>query len=82
MEKTIYTREYDAVLRQLRESRKKAGITQVDLANRLKLTQSVVSKIERGDRRLDVIELRTFCLAIGITLLDFVTQLERKLTRR
>jgi len=82
MEKTIYTREYDAVLRQLRETRKKAGVTQVELANRLKLTQSVVSKIERGDRRLDVIELRTFCLAIGISLSDFVTQLERKLARR
>ena len=82
MEKSIYTREYDAVLRQLREARKKAGVTQVELADRLKLTQSVVSKIERGDRRLDVIELRTICLAIGISLSDFVTQLERKLTRR
>lgn len=79
MEKSIYTRDYEAVVRQFRELRKKAGVTQVELAKRLGLTQSMVSKIERGDRRLDVIELRTACLAIGISLADFVTRLEKKL---
>ena len=82
MEKTIYTREYEAIVRQLRESRKKAGITQVELAERLGLTQSMVSKIERGDRRLDIIELRTACHAIGISLMDFVVSLEKKLGNR
>ncbi len=82
MEKTIYTREYDAVVRLLRAARKTAGITQIELAERLGLTQSLVSKMERGDRRLDIIEVRTICRAIGISFLEFVTQLERQLTRR
>jgi transcriptional regulator with XRE-family HTH domain len=82
MEKTIYTREYEAVVRQLRESRKKARVTQIQLAERLGLTQSMVSKIERGDRRLDIIELRTACHAIGISLTDFVAALEKKLATR
>ena len=38
-----------------------------------------VSKCERGERRIDIIELRAFCLAIGITLNEFCTQLEREL---
>jgi len=82
MEKSIYSRDYDAVLRQLRELRKAAGVTQVELADRLGMTQSLVSKIERGDRRLDIIELRTICGAIGVSLVEFVTKLETKLTRR
>lgn len=81
MEKSIYSRDYDAVLRQLRELRKAAGVTQVELADRLGMTQSLVSKIERGDRRLDIIELRTICSAIGVSLVEFVTKLETKLTR-
>src|SRR5690242_16046972 len=56
MEKTIYSREYAVVLRLLREAREKTGMTQVELAKKLKLTQSFVSKIERGDRRLDVVQ--------------------------
>ena len=82
MEKTIYTREYDAVVQLLRAARKTVGVTQVELAERLGLTQSLVSKMERGDRRLDIIEVRTICLAIGISFPEFVTQLERSLGKR
>ena len=82
MEKTIYSSEYDAVVRLLRAARKTARITQVELAERLGLTQSLVSKMERGDRRLDIIEVRTMCRAIGISFPEFVNQLERKLSKR
>lgn len=82
MEKSIYTREYQSMLRLLREARAEAGITQVDLAKRLRLTQSLVSKIERGDRRLDLAELRSFCKAIGIGLVEFVSRVEKELTKR
>ena len=81
MEKTIYTREYAAVLRLLKEARRKAGVTQVELARRLGLTQSQVSKLERGDTRIDVVQLRAMCAACGLSLLDFVKRLERHLTR-
>lgn len=82
MEKSVFTPEYEILLKQLRSARKAAGVTQVEMAERLALTQSLVSKIERGDRRLDVIELRRFCKAIGMTLTEFVSQLERKLGKR
>jgi ribosome-binding protein aMBF1 (putative translation factor) len=79
MEKSIYTREYAAVLRVLRQARKDAGITQVQLAKKLRLTQSLLSKMERGETRLDIIQLRTICRLLGITLADFVERLEREL---
>ncbi len=81
MEKTIYSREYAVVLRLLRAAREKAGITQVQLAKKLGLTQSFVSKIERGDRRLDIVQLRTVCKLFGLTLGEFVEQLEAELDR-
>ena len=79
MEKTIYTREYEIVLRLLKEARETAGITQVQLAKKLKQSQSFVSKIERGDRRIDIVQLRTICKIIGTTLMEFVSRLEKEL---
>lgn len=79
MDKTIYSREYAVVLRLLRAARERSGITQVQLAKKLKLTQSFVSKIERGDRRLDIVQLRTICQTMGLSLSEFVEQLEKEL---
>ena len=56
--KTIYSTEYKAVLRKLKKARKKLGLTQVEIAKRLDKPQSFVSKIENGERRLDIIELK------------------------
>ncbi len=80
MEKTIYTAEYAQLLRLLRETREKANVTQTELAERLGRSQSFVTKFERGDRRLDAIQLRTICLALGTDLVSFVSELERRLT--
>ena len=82
MEKTIFTEEYAALLALLRETRKAAGLTQVQLAERVGETQSYVSKLERGELRLDVIQLRTLCLAFGTTLPGFVAKLEERLAKR
>jgi len=79
MDKTIFTREYRVVVRLLRTARLEAGLTQVDLAGKLGITQSLLSKMERGDRRVDVIELRSLCAAMGLELPDFVRRLEREL---
>jgi len=81
-EKSIYTDEYGLVLRLLREARKKSGITQIDLADQLGQTQSFVSKVERGDRRLDIVQLRTILLEFGVTLPDFVIQLESEIAKQ
>lgn len=81
MEKSIYTREYAVLLELLREAREKAGLTQVELAKRLKQSQSFVSKVEVGERRLDLIQLRTMCRVLGTTLPEFVAKLEERLSR-
>ena len=82
MDKTIYTREYTAVLRLLKKARESAGITQVQLAERLGQTQSFVSKIERGERRLDIVQLRTILKEFKMSLPKFVEQFESVLAKR
>lgn len=79
MEKSIYTQEYSAFLRLLRQVREDAGLTQVDLADALKSTQSFVSKVERGETRLDIIQLRTVLTALGVNLPTFARRLEREI---
>lgn len=74
--KSQYQREYASFLRCLKRTREEAGITQVQLADRLGQTQSSVSKIERGERRVDVVELRAICKALGTSLVAFVRRLE------
>ena len=77
MEKSIPSARYAVFLQVLREAREKAGLTQVQLARKIGETQTFVSKCERGERRVDVIELRTFCQAFGLNLKQFATALER-----
>lgn len=81
MEKSIHSVRYAVFLKVLRKSRQDAGLSQVQLAKMLGETQTFVSKCERGERRLDVIELRTFCRAFGVSLRDFVARLERAISR-
>ena len=77
VEKSIYTREYSAFLHLLRQAREGAGMTQVDLAAALERTQSFVSKVERGETRLDIVQLRTLLAALGVGLPEFARRLER-----
>lgn len=77
MQKSISSRNYAQFLKTLREEREKAGITQEEMATRLGESQSFVSKCERGERRMDIVELREFCKAMGLTLEKFVKQFER-----
>lgn len=81
MDKTIYTHEYAMLLKLLAEVRADAGVTQVQLAKKLSVTQSTISKIERGDLRLDVIQLRTICLYLGTTIEAFILKLETRLSK-
>ena len=56
MRKTLYTKKYKFLCEQLRAARKEAGMTQQQVADRLKKHQSFVAKYEAGERRLDVVE--------------------------
>lgn len=87
MEKAIHSPEYRTFLRVLRKTREELGVTQVELADRLSkqhstITQSLVSKLERGEVRLDVVQLRWICGALGMTLIEFVGRLEAALPSR
>ena len=76
MEKSIFTAEQEKLQTLLRQIRLGAGLRQSDLAQKLKQPQSFVSKYESGERRLDVLEVRQICEAVGITLEDFAQRLE------
>ena len=60
------------------EARNTAGITQADLAARLKRPQSFVSKYERGERRLDVVEFGDVAKALGIDPVRFLGRFYRE----
>jgi len=56
--KSLYHKSYRQLLHRLREARKHAGLTQVQVAKALRKPQSFVSKVEVGERRIDPIELK------------------------
>ncbi len=62
------------------QERQKADITQADLSARLKRPQSFVSKYERGERRLDVVEFGHVANAIGFDPAKFLASFYRELT--
>ena len=82
MEKSVHTREYRLLLELLRETRQQARVTQVQLADRLGQTQSFISKCERGELRLDLVQLRAFCQSLGTSLAAFVKKYEQRLVSR
>jgi transcriptional regulator with XRE-family HTH domain len=79
MKKKIYMAQRNRMTDLLREVRLETGLTQVDLATRIEKDQAYVSRYESGQRRLDVLEVREICQALGITLEEFVKKLEKML---
>lgn len=79
MEKSIHQKRYHTMIALLRGKREAIGMTQVQLAEKLKLSQTAVSKIETCERRIDVIELIDVCNAINISFVDFFKELNLKL---
>lgn len=79
MRKSVFTPEYRVLLKLLRAARKSANLTQAQLGKRLRRSQSWVSKCERAERRIDVIELRRMCRVLGTTLPAFIEKLEEAL---
>jgi len=77
MEKSIHSQEYQLFLETLRAARDTAHLTQDQVAARLDETQSFVSKCERGERRIDIVELRAWCKALGISLHVFLKHFEQ-----
>ena len=66
MSKSIYREEHRTLLSLVREGRESRGMTQADVAEKIGLTQARVSDLERGGRRMDVLEYLDYCAAIGL----------------
>ena len=65
MSSSIFTQRHQEFIAFIASARKAADVTQVELAARLGKPQSFVSKVERGERRLDVIEFCQVAEALG-----------------
>lgn len=79
MSKKTNKKEYTALTKTLYSLRIGAGLKQMDLANILEVPQSYVSKIETGERRLDLIELKTVVQAMGANLTEFIIEFEKNI---
>lgn len=77
MPRSVFTDEYERFRRLLVDARKKANLSQLALAKKLAKPQSFVSKYERGERRLDVIEFGQVARALDIDPLKFLKRVYR-----
>ena len=77
--KSIFTDEYEVFLQRLVAARREAGLTQQDLATRINRPQSFVSKYERGERRLDVLEFVMICHAVSVDPCSIIREVESRL---
>lgn len=80
--KKLYSDEYQALLALLRETRKAAGKSQVEMAAELGVAQSFVSKCERGERRVDLIDLLRMLRVMGAAPDRFLAQLQERFPPR
>ena len=78
MQKSIHTTRYRVLLDLLVQARRDVKLTQAELAARLGMTQSSVSKVERGERRLDVVELHDWCRALHHPFATFTAAFDRR----
>jgi len=75
--KSIGTREHAKLASLLRDLREEAGLSQKELGALLDAKQSFVSRMETGQRRMDLVELSTIARALGSSLADIVRRFER-----
>ena len=58
MSKSVYSKDYKDIIERLKTARIEAGLAQQEVADKLGKPQSYISKIESGERRLDVAEMK------------------------
>lgn len=66
MTRSVFLHSYSVLTQCIVDARTAAGVTQVELAKRLRRPQSFVAKVEGGDRRLDVIEFLQITTALNV----------------
>jgi len=60
MGKSVHSEDYGRIIKRLKEARLESNLSQQDVADKLGKPQSYISKIESGERRLDVAEMKKF----------------------
>jgi len=75
--RSVFTKKYDHFRQLLIQARKAAGMTQAELAQKLSRPQSFVSKFERGERRLDVIEFLEIARALSFDPVPFLRKISK-----
>lgn len=58
--KSIHTKEQAAFVARLKQAREDTGLTQVEVAKKLKCSQSYISKVESGELKVGAVELKQF----------------------
>jgi transcriptional regulator with XRE-family HTH domain len=74
--KSVYTEEYNQFRKMLIAARKTTNLTQAELSIKLQRPQSYVSKYERGECRLDLIEFWEIAEVLKIDTVGFIQQLK------
>lgn len=77
MSRTLGSPRHEALRALIVKERKKAGLTQADVAAKLNRYQSFVATVETGQRRIDVVEFLDFADAIGFDPRDAVGRIKR-----
>ncbi|EBJ1007633.1 XRE family transcriptional regulator [Salmonella enterica] len=72
---SVYSTEYQMVIKALREARVAGHITQEELGKALGRPQSFIAKVENGERRLDIIEFVHLCRLVGIDPVSIINKL-------
>lgn len=66
MPRSIHSDEYKKLTAILLDARRNAGLTQQEVADRLGKPQSYIAKVERNERRIDVVEFISLAKALGV----------------
>ena len=74
--KTIYDQRYRAAINYLKEARKRNGLSQAQVAEKLNVPRVRITKIESCDRRLDILELSQILKLYGVAMADVEAQLK------
>lgn len=77
MRKTIYSKEGRALSKWLTRKRRVSGRSQREFAKVLKVHHSIVGKIEKGNRRIDVVELMQYCEALDVDPRDAIDEITK-----
>lgn len=81
MTKAIYRNEHEVFLLLLKRLRTESGLTQAACSTALGRPQSFMSDVERGVRRLDIVQLRDLCIVLNTTLPIFTQRYEDVLSK-